>query len=527
MVEDSQMQARFRRAAAGLGFAVCALGLSVVAAWFLDLHFPKTYLPDTITMKFNTALSFACLGAALGARALSPERAGPWAKAAATLPLLWAAATMTAYLLRVQSIPLDQIFYPEEPGSLFTHHPGRMAPSTAMAFILASLALLIDGMKSRWAAIAREACSLLVLLTGFIILIGYLYFGRFLFTTGIYITPMAVPAAMGFTLLGAGLLLAAPEIGLTALAASRSNSGSLLRLLLPSSILIPVLMGWLRIAGEQMGLYGPEAGVTLTVALIVVVLGCFIYISARSMYREEMEKARYSKRLEEANADLEAFTYSVSHDLRAPLRGIEGFAKILQEDYGPKLDQEGRRVIGVMMKSTARMALLIDELLAFARVSRTGITKARIDMTALAKEAWEEAAPERQRGLCAIAGLPPAAGDKAMLRQVWINLFSNALKFTSKTLAPEIAVSWEEEGGFTVYTVRDNGAGFDPGQAKRLFGIFQRLHSETEFEGIGVGLALSNMVVAKHGGWMRAEGSPGKGAVVRFALPAAAGVKAS
>lgn len=236
-----------------------------------------------------------------------------------------------------------------------------------------------------------------------------------------------------------------------------------------------------------------------------------------ALYLKELETV--NARLAEANSELTAFSYSVSHDLRAPLRGIEGFSVILLEEYGPKLDQEARRVIDVIRRNTVKMSDLIEAMLTFSRVSRATMSKEKVDMGALARGAWEETAPAQKAGICRIPALPPAYGDSAMLKQVWLNLFSNALKFTSKTAVPAIEVSCEAEGGFNVYTVRDNGAGFDPAYTKKLFGIFQRLHTEAEFEGTGVGLALSSRVIMKHGGWMKAEGSPGKGAAFHFALP--------
>ena len=517
--QDEKILLYLRRTAAGLGLAVCLVGLASMFGWFLDLDFPRAYLASTKTMKFNSAALFTALGAALYLRAIYRDRFWKWGVAAACAALFFAVPTMIAYLLRIQSIPLDQLLYPEGPGHLFTHHPGRMAPSTAGAFILAAITFLLAGLRGRRPAIAREALALTVMLTGFLILIGYLYFGRFLFYTGIYITPMSVPSALALTLLGAGLLIAEPEKGLMTLTACNSEAGRLLRLLLPAALAVPFVVGLLRIEGEHTGLYGPEAGITLMILTTILLLGSSIYLAARSVRRQELKKDEKEARLAEANKELEAFSYSVSHDLRAPLRGIEGFSKILQEDYGTKLDAEAQRIIGVIRHNTLKMAQLIEDMLAFSRVARAAVNKEKVDMTELAREAWRDAAPEEKAGLCGVPELPPATGDRTMLKQVWANLFENALKFTSKNAAPKITASCVREGAYNVYTVKDNGAGFDQAYAGKLFGIFQRLHTEQEFPGTGVGLALSNRVVTKHGGWMKAEGSPGKGAAFYFALP--------
>ena len=241
-------------------------------------------------------------------------------------------------------------------------------------------------------------------------------------------------------------------------------------------------------------------------------------ISELKRTREEL--ARYARGLEAANGELEAFSYSVSHDLRAPLRSIEGFIKILEEDYGAKLDDEGRRLLGVVRSSAAKLTMLIEDLLTFARVARKEPVNAAVDMDALAREAWKEAAPEGWPGRLEIAPLPPASGDAALIRQVLVNLFSNAVKFTAKVPSPRVRMTGAA-GALNEYTVADNGAGFEPAAAARLFGIFQRLHQDAEFPGTGVGLAIVKRIVARHGGTVRGEGRPGEGASFAFTLPPA------
>jgi light-regulated signal transduction histidine kinase (bacteriophytochrome) len=231
------------------------------------------------------------------------------------------------------------------------------------------------------------------------------------------------------------------------------------------------------------------------------------------------------KDLEHSNRELEAFAYSVSHDLRAPLRAIDGFTEILLDDYGERLDAEGRRVCAVIRENAQRMGALIDDLLAFSRLGRASLTRVPIDMGREAEGAFlEVATPEdRQRVDFKIRALPAAAGDPVMLRQVWVNLISNAVKFSSRRERPVVAVDGEERGGEAVYSVRDNGAGFDMRHADKLFGVFQRLHGRKEFEGTGVGLAIVKRVVERHGGRVWAEGAPDEGASFFFSLPRGAG----
>jgi light-regulated signal transduction histidine kinase (bacteriophytochrome) len=224
--------------------------------------------------------------------------------------------------------------------------------------------------------------------------------------------------------------------------------------------------------------------------------------------------------LEAANKELEAFSYSVSHDLRAPLRGVNGFVRILQEDYAPRLDAEGNRLLNVVAGEASRMSRLIDDLLAFSRLSRQKMECERVDMTKLVKTEFESqtsssAAPAPQFDL---QELPPAFGDRALLRQVFANLIGNAIKFSRHQPAPVIEVGGSILDGEPSYYVKDNGAGFDEKYRHKLFGVFQRLHSEAEFEGTGVGLALVQRIVQRHGGQVRAEGKPGQGATFSFNL---------
>ncbi|HXV21040.1 MAG TPA: ATP-binding protein [Desulfuromonadales bacterium] len=237
---------------------------------------------------------------------------------------------------------------------------------------------------------------------------------------------------------------------------------------------------------------------------------------------EELE-ARVDERtaqLEAANQELEAFSYSVSHDLRAPLRAVDGYTRILLEDHAPQLDAEGQRVCGVISDNTRRMGQLIDDLLTFSRLGRVEMHPVPIDMASLASSTFDEvtAPQERERIDFRVGPLPAATGDPALLRQVWANLLANAVKFSGKTERASIEIQACREGDAIIYSIHDNGAGFDMRYAGKLFGVFQRLHSAREFEGTGVGLAIVQRVVHLHGGQVWAEGAPGAGATFYFTL---------
>lgn len=224
-----------------------------------------------------------------------------------------------------------------------------------------------------------------------------------------------------------------------------------------------------------------------------------------------------------ANKELEAFAYSVSHDLRAPLRHISGFVALLKGRMAGVSDEDARRYLSLISQASDRMGQLIDDLLSFSRMGRAEISRGRVALGALAQEAIAELAPEaagrdvRWR----VEELPQVAGDRAMLGAVFTNLIANALKFTRPRNPAEITVGWRAgKAGETVVFVRDNGVGFDPAYAGKLFGVFQRLHRAEDFEGTGIGLANVRRIVARHGGRTWAEGAVDRGATFYFSLPA-------
>ena len=222
-----------------------------------------------------------------------------------------------------------------------------------------------------------------------------------------------------------------------------------------------------------------------------------------------------------ANKELEAFSYSVSHDLRAPLRAIDGFVKVLVSEYADKLDDEGKRIVGIVEKNTLQMGKLIDDLLSFSRLGRKEIKKEYVNMGVMVSQLCEEQksqAPERNV-TCTIGDMPEARADEDMIRVVWTNFISNAFKYTGKKEKAEIEIGGKAEGDTVTYFIKDNGAGFDMKYVEKLFGVFQRLHSEEEFPGTGIGLANVKRVIERHGGKAWAEGFVDKGATFYFSLP--------
>ncbi|MBM4147353.1 MAG: GAF domain-containing protein, partial [Nitrospira sp.] len=252
------------------------------------------------------------------------------------------------------------------------------------------------------------------------------------------------------------------------------------------------------------------------------------FVEALTRIRSENIIKTLNKELEQsideishANKELEAFSYSVSHDLRAPLRAIDGFTEILLRDYEANLDQEGKRVLSIIVGNTKKMGQLIDELLSLSRLGRADMYFSSIDMKALANELYLElTTPEMQQRIdFQLSDLCNVYGDPTLIRQVWFNLIANAIKFSSHRERAVISITCKKEKDQTEYCIKDNGAGFNMQYAGKLFNVFQRLHNEKEFEGTGVGLAIVQRVIHRHGGKVWAEGEADKGAAFFFSLP--------
>jgi light-regulated signal transduction histidine kinase (bacteriophytochrome) len=225
-----------------------------------------------------------------------------------------------------------------------------------------------------------------------------------------------------------------------------------------------------------------------------------------------------TRQLEEANKELESFSYSVAHDLRSPLRGVAGYANMLYEDHRKKLDEEGNRVLDEIRYNANKMGILIDDLLAFSRLGRKEVRKAPVDMKMLIEDVLKEM-PQNTADI-RVVDVKNAFGDFALLKNVVTNLLSNAVKYSSKRSHPTVRIASRESENMIVYSIADNGVGFNMKYADKLFGVFQRLHSMEEFEGTGVGLAIVKRIVNRHGGEVWVEAKEDEGATFYFTVPA-------
>ncbi|MBI3517929.1 MAG: PAS domain S-box protein [Bacteroidetes bacterium] len=244
------------------------------------------------------------------------------------------------------------------------------------------------------------------------------------------------------------------------------------------------------------------------------------FIDVTKIMEQQSIIQQHARQLEAVNKELEAFSYSVSHDLRAPLRAINGYTQILEEEYKSVLDEYGQKALQVVQTNAKKMGNLIDDLLTFARLGKKSLSKSMIDMQQLVNEVIVELRTANPfNAEIKLGTLQSVKGDYALMKQVMLNLISNAIKYSSKKEHPVVEIYSETTDDHIRYVVKDNGAGFDMKYAAKLFGVFQRLHSNDEFEGTGVGLANVQRIINKHGGSIQANAELEKGAIFTFLLP--------
>jgi light-regulated signal transduction histidine kinase (bacteriophytochrome) len=266
----------------------------------------------------------------------------------------------------------------------------------------------------------------------------------------------------------------------------------------------------------------PETTANLLASAATVLLLRFVTRERDLSERLRTLTGTLEERVRERTEELESFAYSVSHDLRVPLRAIDGYTQLLKQNHAPQLNEEGRRLLTAVRDNTRTMGTLIDDLLALSRVGHCEMTFRPLDMNSLVQDAINDL----RRTEAATGGvefdvqpLPPAAGDPSMVRQAVLNVLSNAVKFSRREPAPRVEVRGTEADEEVVFSVHDNGVGFDMAYTDKLFGVFERLHEETAFEGTGVGLAIVDRAVRRHDGRVWAESTEGDGTTVYFSLP--------
>jgi light-regulated signal transduction histidine kinase (bacteriophytochrome) len=322
--------------------------------------------------------------------------------------------------------------------------------------------------------------------------------------------------------------------GLGQLLSSSASGGVHARRLIPVLIVAPIAITRLTLLGMEAGAFDAAFAAALSVIASVTILVLVLVSSARVVERLDtvrhgneaqirkmvQDLARHTEELHRTNRELEAFSYSISHDLRAPIRHIAGFTELLEAHAGEQLDARGKKYLATILESAQNAGLLIDELLEFSRLGRAALTTRDLDLRELVRDSWDQLAMERRdRDIQLEVGeLPAVRADPTLIGLVVANLLGNAIKYTAPRERAIIEVTARREGDEVIVDVRDNGVGFDMKYAGKLFGVFQRLHGD-EFPGTGIGLATVKRIVERHGGRVWADGELDGGATFHFSLP--------
>ena len=525
---DPRRAARLERVADSLAVLTALLGAVVLLGWLLDDRALKSVHPSLVAMNPVTAVTFLLASASLAVS--RPQRRSRGIADALALAVVGIASLRLLGYLGADA-GVDRLLFSDLLDA--ESFPNRMAPNTAAAFLLSGAALLGVSRGARGAAFA-QGTALLVLGISLVTLCGYAYQSAALVRVREFI-PMALHTAAGFSILSIGILCARPRMALLGDLTTNETGGRIARRLVVATVAIPFVLGWLRVRAESAGAFDSATGAALMAVTWTAILLSAMWWLSRALNRADAERTAHERRIERlnrelhlrtveveaTNRELEAFSYSVSHDLRAPLRSITSFSQALLEDHDASLDERGRDYLERVVRAGRKMAELIEDIMLLSRITRAEMQRIEVDLSETATEIageLQQSDPTREVDFGIQPGLH-ARGDPKLLRIAIANLLGNAWKFTGRIANPRVELgTLPGENGSRVFYVRDNGAGFDMRHAERLFGPFQRLHSESEFPGTGVGLATVQRVVRRHGGRIWAESQVSRGATFFFTV---------
>ncbi len=513
----------FKRYSLSASVLVILIGLLVLVGWQFDIAILTRMWPGMAPMGPNTAIVLLLAGLALlflqGTKTLV-LRSG---QIFALLVVLIALATTGEHLFN-QDLGIDDLLL--GPAPFFGAFTTRIALNAALAFGTIGLALLfLDTVLAGKYPLAPPL-ALATLLFATLALLGYLYGIPALYDIASQ-RGMPVPSVVAFIAMSLGVLFARPDRGFMSLLCSDSAGGILARRLLPGGIAIPFLLDWLGFRGVEAGLYSATFESAIHVILVSILLGILVLVTSDGLERSDLrrqrieaERTRALEKLEATNKELEAFSYSVSHDLRTPLAATKSFVQLVLDEHAKELSPEAARILNLAYRNAVEMDALIQGLLSLSRETRRPLNRQMIDLAPLAREVFAELGQEQSGRQIEfkVDEIPASSADPFLMKQVYRNLIANAIKFTRAKPTARIHVSYYREGKETVYFVRDNGIGFDMAQADQIFGVFQRLHSDDAYEGTGVGLAIVQRIIHRHGGRVWAEGQTDKGATIYFTL---------
>jgi signal transduction histidine kinase len=514
----------FRNFAKWASITAMLAGYHVLLGWAFDIDVLKRPWSSFSSMKANTAVCSILAGVALylwqTQRPILRKHRLIVIRVCASITAAIALLTLSQFLFGV-NLGIDQLLFGQAALSDdISDMPGRMAPMSAIAFAMIGIALLL--IESR----RDRLCETLALVSGAISMLaiaGYIYQAR------TFIGQMPLYSAVVAFLTSGGILCARADRGLMTKVTSNSFGGIMARRLLPATLLIPIVLGWLQHEGRKAGFYTSEPGLALLTVANVVVFLSVVWWGVNSLHRMDTKRREAEQELQEtaaklarSNADLEQFAYVASHDLKEPLRAISGSIQILQERFKEELEPDADEVIKHTVDGATRMQTLIDDLLAYSRLTTREAPFEETDCELVLEEVLAnlKQLTADTKAVVTHDPLPVVRADRTQILQVFQNLISNGIKYRSER-TPKIHVGVEDKRSEWLFSIRDNGIGIAPQYADRIFRIFQRLHTRREYSGTGIGLAVCKKIVERHGGRIWVESEPEEGSTFYFTLPKA------
>ncbi|WP_052374191.1 ATP-binding protein [Methanobacterium sp. SMA-27] len=518
-----------------LSILIAFLGLLILIGWMFNI--PLLLHPGSgfSAIKSNAGLAFLLIGVSLWfvqTKKIKFHNQGI-AQILAFIVLIIGFLTLMEYIFNL-NIGIDQILFKEAVGALNTSSPNRMALTTVINFILAGICILLWDVKTPR---VYRPTQIFAIIGGFISLIGFLayIYNASLFYHIPQFTAISIYATIIFILLFGAILLARPDTGIMSIINSNDISGVLARRLLPLIIILPIIFGLISRYGVNIGLYNEQLADILFLFFIIIFLTIIVWITIISIKKidddrrlleieyqvslEENVKDR-TKELEQSNKDLQQFAYVASHDLREPLRMITSFLQLLERRYYDQLDEDANEFIGFAVNGAKRLDYMINDLLEYSRVANTKREFSKVDVNKVLeytilnlKSAIDDSSAE-----ITYDALPTLFADEQLMILLFQNLISNSIKYRREEI-PKISISAIKESNQYLFTVKDNGIGMSPKHLKKIFTIFQRLHTKEEYEGTGIGLAITQKIVHQHAGEIWVESEPGKGSTFYFTIP--------
>jgi signal transduction histidine kinase len=535
----------------GVTVVIClAVGLTVLLGWVFDVHALITISPISATMKANVAVAFILSGITLWSlvrvnrgNISSPSRV----KRAKLLTRVSRVCAMPVALIGL--LTLSQHIFGWDLGidnlivrdhhTVHTLYPGRMSPVTASDFLLLGVAFLLVDFETRSGKRPAQWLVLPVFLDGFIALLGYTYGANWLYRVGANFA-MSLHSAVLFVLISAGFLFARPSKGLMVVATDTTAGGWIFRRFLPTALILIPVLGWLRLHGERAGLYGFEFGLALMVMSNVIVLSVLIWWAAGFVRRESLDRTETEQKmqtdqerakeqamileqlvqertlkLQETVTELERSSHTISHNLRAPIRAMQAFADFLLADFGEKLGTTGRDYVHRIKTSAQRMDRLIEDVLAYSRVSRSEFRLTPVDLDTLMDALVPDYAGSARVQISHPLGTVRA--NQCLLEQAVLNLLDNAVKFVRPETKPQIDVWTEPDDGKLRLIVHDHGIGVPAGNSDKIFRTFERAHEG--YPGTGIGLAIVKRAVERMNGRVGFESKADEGSSFWLELP--------